>query len=282
MSQDRRIHDRRTVLGSGLTTGTLLLAGCLGDGGGDDSGNAEDPTATTDDPVTATETVDATPGEPTAEETPAQASDTQPSDRGFHDDFEDGDYTSDPRWNAPPGEQGAGSIDVACRRTPGGGQHVLRMRSEGPPTAIGFAEGTQGWDGPWVADGLVDTGQVSGGRGRVGILVGVSTTDESIMPEFSLAMRGNVAFNVEGETTRVSAPRLESDRWYRLEIRHDGAGTITGTRWPAGERPANGSSVSIDGLSPGSGGTLSLQLIGQHGADAEAVVDHAFVRWRPE
>lgn len=282
MSDGDRRWDRRTVLRTGLAAGTLAVAGCLREEGGGAS------TPTDGETPEGTTTGGTTTGEPATDESTTDSGPGQ-SVSPFYDDFEDGDYTTDPGWEF---DGDGGSASVVQRQAPDGGQRALRLSggsaSAGGPT-VSWADDRRGWDREWVAEGLVYPSQLPGGRNERNthtVLVGLSANQGADGTGFFLVEEGDSSMNVtlavgDDETSEAASP-LDPGRWYRWELRHDGAGTLTGTRWAATGSKAQGASVTATGLSLQSSGTMYLQAFAGPDPDRKVVVDHAFVRWDPQ
>ncbi|SDG01751.1 hypothetical protein [Halorientalis regularis] len=274
--------DRRSLLQAGLAGSGLLLAGCTSDSG---SGTPTD--ESTDDAPAATTTT-----EPTG-----------PMSGPLHETFEDGNYDSDPRWQADY-EEGIGEVAVIDRQGPDGGGKALRisdatdeqLNERGNSASATLARPSTGWDGEWTLDGQFYAADVPGGEyaddGHVAIGLYESNVELLVNPRVELLFFDAEGGNREAETReRV----LDEGHWYNYELSHDGTGTYEATRWRADGDRAAGLSVTADRQPPSAEETLALVTYGGYPefidqdtpsprpepGSYRLTADHAYVRWRP-
>lgn len=302
-SSDNR-RDRRTILQAGLAVGTTLVAGCSGnDGNGtetDESGDEDSGAANTDDGAT-------------NEDGSGDGSDgTNPIETVvFGDDFEDGDYTSDPTWELsgnPTDDYVAHRAEVVSRSSPEGsmGLQLTDLTDDRVPTEANFgpAEAVSGIEGSWTLSGLFSPVEIPDDvdERRNGITFywpPDANFGNRAVVEFSfsrvaggdpqLRLRTQPQENREWTTETTTAPALDTDQWYRWALAHDGAGSYVGRRWPADGAPGGGQTVQTTFEAPGESVSFDVELLGGVAPESRSdsfqagerpyTVDHDHVRW---
>jgi hypothetical protein len=322
--RSERRRTRRAILRAGLAAGTIAVAGCNSGGSADgdepgaddadDSGDADaespSPTAEPTDAGGATET-DApttTAGEDDVTETPAGPV------VAFEDDFEDGDYTSDPAWDfstVTTEDTEVSTAEVVSRSSPDGsmGLHLTDMTNDRypAPTPFELADPMTGVDGAWTLSGLfspVEIPEVVDRRynavhfywppdanfGNRAVVEFQFSRLDAGRP--GLQLRTQPQENREWETTDGDAADVETGQWYRWELVHDGAGGYVGRRWPADGARSDGSEIETAFEAPGESVSFDLRVLStvttDNGAAADDpgerayTVDHDFLRRTPE
>jgi len=302
--------DRRTILRAGVALSTALAAGCSGnsddapatDGGGDGSGGTP-----TEDGSDGTPTEDGSDGTPEGETDGPESTGTVI----FEDDFEDGDYTSDPAWellvNPEDGEEASGA-EVVERSSPEGSmgfQLTDRTNSRVPSsTDLRSTEAISGVEGSWTLSGLFSPVEIPDGVDeRRNTVTFYWPPDANFgnraVVEFSvsrvaggdpeLRLRTQPQENREWTTATTTAPALETDQWYRWVLSHDGEGSYVGRRWRADGTPEDGQTVQSSFEPPGESVSFDVELLSGVNPESRSrsfqpgerpyTVDHDHVRW---
>jgi len=315
---DTNDRSRRAVLRTGLVAGTVAIAGCNGGGGGETDAENDDEAAEQEE-ETATEATTES-GSTTAEDTDTQTegdADTGGEDpvteltTEFEEDFEDGDYTSDPEWefDGERDDTEVGRAEIVEQSSPAGGSMSLELtdltdtRVPGP-SQFNLAEPMEGMDSSWTLTGLFSPGEITedmtdrynavtfywppdgnfGNRAVVEFRFTALAEDDD---EPKLRMRTQLQENREWSVEDTSASSVETDQWYRWELVHDGDGGYLGRRWPADGERSDGTELEVDFEAPDESVAFDLQVFsavtGDDGSAAEAgerpyTVQHDFVR----
>lgn len=303
MTDANRRYDRRTVLRAGVTGGAVLLAGCASgdDAATDDETTATDAQATTapppstagDQQTPAQPTETPTDPPPTVGNTPGPTPTVTADIESFYDDFE---VRRLDQWTDV-----SSGVSVVDERGPDGGAKALRVDTGRQAEATAeWAQSEPGWDQPWVVDGLFKPVSVPslpdnpGGTPQFGRPIpaafGVGGVNDagSKVPRFDMQVyrpeSGDPAVRLEdrdsGITEVVDAPPLATDRWYRYEIRSDGAGQYTARRWPENGSRRDGVTVTASGPRPARFGRLRLHHDSRVSGLGRLALDHAFLRYR--
>jgi hypothetical protein len=208
----------------------------------------------------------------------------------FYDDFEDGNYTSDPAWSIYV-DEGNFHANVVDQPAPDGGTKALQIEEVtggGTNGVIGWADPLGGWDGEWTLSGLYYSEDAphapfqthdayayyDPGSGDAGIQVnfGITDGDGRITP-----------FEIGGELVDSAEsthyPGWDANTWYHWEVSHDGNGRYTGRIWKDGEgRPAEPNAVSTGSAPGGDPRVAAYRINGARYYDFE--IEHAFVEWQ--
>lgn len=222
---------------------------------------------------------------------PVGALGTTDDEPAFYDDWEDGDYTTDPGWRVY-NDEGDFSAQVRSQSTPRGGQRVLQIHETwggGSDGILGWQTGLTGWDGEWTFSGLFYTQNVplnsdfqghnvilyddpNENNGPIKAHLGFVDSNGNQKP---FAIDGDLVDSIE----KIEHIDWEEDVWYHYEVEHDGDGMYTGRIWEDGTgRPTAPNAVS-SGSAPGMGERFgSLQINGAHYQAFD--VNHAFVEWQ--
>jgi len=214
-----------------------------------------------------------------------------PDDYDFYDDWEDGDYATDPAWGVFLSE---GDFDAAVveTETPDGGNHAIEVTETtggGTSGVIGWDEGMGGWSGEWTLTGAFRTETVPLStpfqthgveayrdpnsdrtplRARLGFLDG----NGGVVP---FAIDGDLVDSVEASYD----PGWEENAWYNYEIRHDGDGTYTGRLWKVGdERPSAPNARSVGDPPGGKERSAAIRINGARRRDFR--IRHSHMGWR--
>lgn len=291
MNDPQHWCNRRTLLRTGIAGSLGLVAGCTGgsEGAATETEMESDgsPTTVTDPSTTATDLTT------TATETPDSP--------GFYDDFQDGDYTTDPAWRAEF-ETGVGEVGVVDRSPPAGGSKALRisdatdeeLNEQGQSARAVLADGDEGWQGAWTLTGQFYAEAVPSGEYEddVHVALGFYETGAELLlnPRVELLFFGDRV----GAETGTSV--LDEGTWYDYEFTHDGAGSYTAARWPAAGDRTDGLSLTLDHEPMAASEQFALVTYGGYPEFVDQPVlsprpdpgshrltaDHAYVQWEPE
>jgi hypothetical protein len=189
----------------------------------------------------------------------------------FRDDFEDGDYESDPPWRFH-NDMGETTPSVVERDAPDGGSHALRLRK----VSMSWDKRRSGWDGPWRVRGLFSPSNATPshrvwlrGNGDPSLILGEGSGDRPV------EIGGVRADRIE-TTVSTHAIDWQPDAWYRYEWTHDGDGRYACTLWREGEGKPDEPQVVSRGSPPtGRPNYVGLTVSTREGHP----LDYAFMEW---
>ncbi|WP_440006371.1 hypothetical protein [Halomicrococcus sp. SG-WS-1] len=209
----------------------------------------------------------------------------------FYDDWEDGDYTSNPGWRVYD-DDGDFRARVRSQSTPEGGRHVLQIRETtggGTDGIIGWRTGLAGWEDEWTLSGSFYTQNVplnSDFQGHNVILY--DDPDENHSPlkvhlGFVDSRGRQKPFLVEGDLVdsvqKTDSVDWQEDIWYHYEVKHDGDGTYLGRLWEDGTgRPSTPNARSVGSPPNTEKRFASLQINGAHYRAFD--INHSFMEWQ--
>lgn len=214
----------------------------------------------------------------------------------FSDDWEDGTYQSNPTWQFPSSFDN--TVEVIDRESPDGGMKAVRL-TDATDSAINLSSERFGessdWSDGWRIEGLFYTTDIPGaapedptctyhdvkigvGRSVFFIVSAYDPYDEAFEP---IRIEGNQI--EEGET---ASGGIKQGEWYRYELRYDGNGAYSATRWVADGAKSDGVSVTATGRAPDGPNAILLYASGNSEGglcqeSSPTVVDHAFVEMAP-
>jgi len=259
--------DRRSVVRGGL--GSVLagsLAGCQSLlGSTDGEGDGEDDEGDTDEEQSEQNGTEQT--EPGTDDEGDQSQTVV-----FEDDWEDGSLDG---WTAYA-EGGDAAFSVEPMSTPSGGSRVLRLvQSTGSGTELiaGTEAWFSGWDGEWALRTAVHTTtlDIEQDYQKFDIVPAYDpTTGDNFTLSFRLGFRdgdGNVRptsfYGSDVTETETVRWQWEEDRWYSVEVTHDGSGTLRGTVWPSTSSKPSSPTVEATASLPSEGAwPLAVHLNG--------------------
>lgn len=185
---------------------------------------------------TATGTIEETPEE-TPEEPP------EPSSEYFSDDWENGQYTSDPKWNVG-GDGERGYIEIVSESAPGGGNYSLSLVGDSGGGASASTHQDLRFDVEWLTEALFKPVTItdrnhfrlyldadfSGPFNAIGVVINIGFRDGPGETELTTP-------NISGGLIQNSEPGIvidwEENRWYHLKCHHDGDGVYRLKVWDA-------------------------------------------------
>ena len=189
---------------------------------------------------TSNETIEETPEETpdeTTEETP------EPSSEYFSDDWANGQYTSDPKWNVS-GDGERGYVEIVSESAPDGGDYSLSLVGDSGGGASASTHQDLRFDVEWLTEALFKPVTItdrnhfrlyldadfSGPFNAIGVVVNIGFRDGPGETELTTP-------NISGGLIQNSEPGIvidwEENRWYHLKCHHDGDGVYRLKVWDA-------------------------------------------------
>lgn len=205
---------------------------------------------------TSTETIEETPEE-SSEETP------EPSSEHFYDDWGNGQYTSDPKWNVR-GDGERGYIEIVSEVGPDGGNYSLSLVGDSGGGAQASTHQNLRFDVEWLAEMLfkpvtiTDRNQFrlyldadfSGPFNAIGVVINIGFRDGPGDTELATP-------NISGGHIQNSEPGIvidwEENQWYHLKCHHDGDGVYRLKIWAEGQSEPSGYQTQSVGDTAGTG-----------------------------
>jgi len=178
-------------------------------------------------------------------ETPTSEDEPELSSEQFSDDWADGQYTSNPKWNIR-GDGERGYVEIVPEPSPDGGSNSFSLVGDRGGGSLAYTHQDLRFDVEWLTEAVFKPVTItnrnnfrfyldsdfSGSFNSIGIVINVGFRDGPGETQLTTP-------NISGDHIQSSEPGIvinwQENQWYKLKCYHDGDGVYRLKVWETGQ-----------------------------------------------